>query len=579
MSVPNYDSRVRTESEPLLPCPLCPVRLQRRDMVKHLWLQHRLLLDGQRAREPWAVVEDWAQGYRDTGDRQLLVRCLDLVRHLDAEHGADRLQQVLAGRQRDPFAEARRCGGSLCPHCFALLRVAAEPAVVPVTLSHGRIRARGYRVEISERGLTPILTLESPQGVVFRGPEGSRRWTHRGAIVLFVWPPALLALVLALVLRALDLPAAVPVVLALAVAVLAYLYIRIRGLFYENPLDRAVDHAWIQLVPRLHHDSFSAEDSEFLAGLALASIDRGHCSVRARVLEQLLNQTEKATRAGQAPLTHLAALWRLAVADAAATGTDPVTLVARQISRCLEGAVPLVFAEHLLGQWEASWWGRGNLARLRVLVCERAFEAGFEVGDLLQAGRLVPALGDILEIDRPLELARLRFLWSVRAASPWSKCGEAVPVFELAAHATLGEEHLERNPDLLLLPAQPPAASVAMPAIRLCAHGIAFGDASFSDTPRTIEVKTLKPTTGGARYQLLVDDRVFWFEQDPDQLALRLERWCHYFFRDFACQADTQPLNRISSAGAQLRAREAKACPECGKEFVPSRGNLGLVMS
>jgi len=579
MSVPNDDRRARTESEPLLPCPLCPVRLQRRDMVKHLWLQHRLLLDGQRAREPWAVVEDWTQGYRDTGDRQFLVRGLDLARHLDAEHGADRLQQLLAGREPDPFAEARRRGGSLCPHCFALLPVAAEPAVVPATLSHGRIRARGYRVEISERGMAPVLTLETPQGVVFRGPEGSPRWTHRGAMVLFVWPPAFLALALAAVLRALDLPAAVPVVLALAVAVLAYLYIRIRGLFYENPLDRAVDHTWSQLAPRAHQDGFSTEDSEFLAGLALASIGRGHHALRERVLEQILNQTEKAARAGQAPLTHLAALWRLAVTDAAALGTDPVTLVARQISRCLEGAVPLIFAEHLLGQWEASWWGRGNLARLRVLLCARAFDAGFEVGDLLQAGRLVPALGDILEMDQPRELARLRFLWSIQAASPWSKCGEAVPVFELAAHATQGEEHLERNPDLLLLPAQPAAGLAATPAIRLCAHGVVFGEASFSDVPRTIEVKGLKATTEGARYQLLVDDRVFWFEQDPDPLARRLERWCHYFFRDFAAQADTQPLSRTSLAGAQLQAREAKACPECGKEFVPSRGNLGLLVS
>lgn len=578
MSLPNDDSRARTESEPLLPCPLCPVRLQRRDMVKHLWLQHHLLLDGQRARDPWAVVEDWAQGYRDTGDRQLLVRCLDLALHLDAEHGADRLQQLLAGRQPDPFAEARSRGAALCPHCFALLPIPAEPAVVPVTPSHGRITARGYRVEISERGLAPIVTLETPRGVVFRGPEGSQRWTRRGALLLFVWPPALLALVLALALRALELPAAVPVVLALAVAVLAYLYIRIRGLFYEDPRDRAVDHAWSQLVPRLHQDGFSAEDSAFLAGLALASMGRGHYSVRERPLEQTLNLTEKAARAGSAPLTHLAALWRLAVSDAAVIGSDPVTLVARQISRCLEGAVPLAFAEHLLGQWEAGWWGRGNLARLRVLVCERAFEAGFEVGDLLQAGRLVPALGDVLGMDQPLQLARLRFLWSVRAGRPWGKCGEAVPVFELAAHATLGEERLERHPDLLLLPAQPSAGFAATPAIRLCAHGVVFGDASFRDAPRTIEVKALKPT-GGARYQLLVDDRVFWFEQDPDPLARRLERWCHYFFKDFAPQADAQPLGRASAVGARLLAREAKACPECGRESVPARGSLGLPVS
>ena len=111
---------------------------------------------------------------------------------------------------------------------------------------------------------------------------------------------------------------------------------------------------------------------------------------------------------------------------------------------------------------------------------------------------------------------------------------------------------IEKHPDLLLSPVQPPAGAAEDPAILLCAHGVVFGDTSFSVAPRTIEVKALK--SGGARYQLLVDERVFWFDRDPDPLARRLERWCHYFFKDLAPQADVQALDRTSAAGARLRA-------------------------
>jgi hypothetical protein len=543
-------------------------------MVKHLWLQHRLLLDGQRARDPWAVIEEWLKNYRAAGDRQLLVRCLDLARHLDAEHGPDRLEQLLAEGTPDPFAEARRQGGSLCPHCFGLLAIAEEPPVVPVTVSFGRVAAGGYRVEVSERGLVPQLSIETPRSVIYHGPEGSQRWTRRGTLLLFVWPPALLALGLALILSALHVPAALPVLLALAVSGFAYLYLRVRGLLTEDALNRAVDHAWVRLVPQLQGDDASVADSAFVAGLALASSGRGSALTRERPLEHVLNQAEKALQAGAVPRTHLAALWRLAVSDAAAMGIDPVHRVGQQLSRCLEGALPLAFAEHLLGQWEAAWWGRGNLARLRVLVCERAFDAGFEVGDLVQAGELAPALGDVLGTERPLELARLRLFWSVRAARPWARCGDGAVVFDLAAHAALGEKHLEAHPDLLLAPASPPNVGAQEPAIRLCSHGVVFGDVSFSTPPKTIEVKALK--SGDARYQLLVGDRVFWFNRDPDPLARRLERWCHYFFKDFTPQADAQPLGRTTAAGARLRAREAKPCPSCGQSFVPCRGGLGL---
>ena len=67
-----------------------------------------------------------------------------------------------------------------------------------------------------------------------------------------------------------------------------------------------------------------------------------------------------------------------------------------------------------LANWEPAWWTEGNVARLRILLCDRAFEAGFEVRNLLDAGRNSPGLADVLHTGDPHRLATLRLLWSLR---------------------------------------------------------------------------------------------------------------------------------------------------------------------
>ena len=108
---------------------------------------------------------------------------------------------------------------------------------------------------------------------------------------------------------------------------------------------------------------------------------------------------ENAVKGGVGPPGHLAALYLLMIEDAAAAGDDPVPLVVEQLARCFGGRLPMVFAERLLEDWRCDWWTRGNLARLRVLLCDRAFEAGFEVRNLLDAGQSAAALGSVLGCD------------------------------------------------------------------------------------------------------------------------------------------------------------------------------------
>src|SRR5262249_3570671 len=121
-----------------------------------------------------------------------------------------------------------------------------------------------------------------------------------------------------------------------------------------------------------------------------------------------------------------------------------------QLVRCFEGNLTLAYAEQFLGDWDVTWWTAGVRARLRVLLCDRAFEAGFEVADLLESAELAPSLRTILAIDEPEQLAGLRYLWSLRATRPWDKFGQAETVFEVAAHAE-GGALLLQYPDVLLV--------------------------------------------------------------------------------------------------------------------------------
>ncbi len=131
-----------------LRCPRCLKRLPRPELVKHLWLEHQLILDGRSVREPWRLLEDWLEEYCQNPKPELLARCRAFAQRIDPEDGLLRVQRMfLAHRIEDEegrralLAEARRRKASLCPRCFALVFAPEEAPVQPLELCPGGLTA------------------------------------------------------------------------------------------------------------------------------------------------------------------------------------------------------------------------------------------------------------------------------------------------------------------------------------------------------------------------------------------------------------------------------------------------------
>jgi hypothetical protein len=292
-----------------------------------------------------------------------------------------------------------------------------------------------------------------------------------------------------------------------------------------------------------------------------------------------MKRTDNALGMGIAPPGHLAALRRLMVEDAVARGADPVPLVIDLLGRCFEGRLSLSFAEHLLAGWESSWWTPGNKVRLRALLCDRAFEAGFEVRNLIDAGQNAPALGRLFGTDNVPYLAALRLLWSLRPSRPWDRCGDPLPVFDLAADPKR-TELLGLFPDLLLWQVEPewlvaaPDEDDPKPTqILFCLRGLFLQGALFTEKPTVVEVN--------ARWRyndLVIGSKRFRSSGSLDMLALRMERWFRYVFAEFLTALPSVEKWRAPDRQAILRAWGAVTCPECQHQLLPRVAQVGIAL-
>jgi hypothetical protein len=592
-SIPGlHDLRHRLEERIRMRCPRCQVQMPRRDMIEHLWTEHRLFLDGQRVREAWPLIAEWLEEVRRSGDAAVMERCRTAAQQLDPEEGPRRLQRLALSRgiedaeaRRSLRAEASTSQASLCPQCYDLVPLPQDPLPRPMSVCRGRLSAGGYRVEVESTGLFRWAEVEIPGRPCLRQVPPGPRWTWQGALLFLVGPLVLLALAVACLPKC-WLPfafseywALVPVVVLL-LALLLSVVVRLVWGTERSPDDRAIDYAWRWVVPQLHKEGFSLEDSAFLASLAMASLDRGRGKMRRASLQRWLSLTERVVRMGFGGARHLAALRRLAVADAVRRGQDHVRLVVAEVDRCCRGELPLAYADGLFSPAPGDAWERGELSRVRVLLCDSAFSAGFEVRDLIEAGEAAPSLGAVLRCSDVQGLAYLRLLWSLRATRPWDRHGEAETVFEVATHSR-SRKLLHRYPDLLLHPLLPDGlldgpddVSRNLEQLILCSRGVGLREVLFTHPPRVVEVHYPQQLHG--MYELIVDGHRFAFARSPDMAAAALERWCRYFFDELAPLVADVFSWPSPDAVAVRRAWGAVCCPECGLLLLPVVGEVGI---
>lgn len=559
-------------ADPVGSCPRCSARLPRAALAQHVWDMHRLILDGRAFREPWQLIESWVDAYRRAPSPWLLVRSRQLAEVVSPDRGLNRLRRLLllhGVKDHEAIValvtEAEAQNASLCPSCYNLVPCSSVPAVPSLEISDRRLAANGYRVEFSDKGLFRRLEVETPDETIHGGPPPGGRLSYRGAVLFLVGPLVAAALASDLALGWMHVSPLVPVVLLLAGAVLSFGAVRV---FWRSPRpspDRVMDYAWTELVPWLHRPVFSMRDGAFLAALSGAAISgRGDPHKRRAPLRLALHRTAGAVDIDRSLAPYLAPLWRLTIEDAAAAGCDPVGLLVTQVSRCLEGKLPLEFTERLLGGSGQLSWGPLGLARCRILVCDRAFEAGYEIRDLLVAGIVSPALGRLLKIGDPQGLAQLRLLWSLRAGSPWTALGEAMTAFQMAVSSssmTLGD-----HPDALLQP-------LNGAGLVLTAQGVIFRGLRIERHPRSIEVRG---ATGAKEAAILLNGREFAIAEDATVLAARLERWCRFYFFDFLPAVGTVYRWQAPMPAPVYSDPRIVPCPTCRSLIVGRCGQMAV---
>lgn len=553
---PAFDAiRVELYDGQKLRCPRCGVMERRHAMVQHLWNRHFLLLDGHRARSPFQVLDDRLQDPDLPATLTELNRAL-LARGFNDDESLEYLQEQANERHE-----------SLCPKCFSFVSSSEPPLPTPANLTTHRLSAEGCTVAVDERGCWPRLRIETANHVIHSGPQPGGGWSSS----VWRWAGVVCALLGLWATALLPIPWHVVTGCALlAEGLLLFWWANRLERRPANTVDRIVNLAWQRLVPEL-------PPGLALSRIAQASVGRGDVADRTEVLNLALAATEAAVRGRAVPTVSLVPLWWLHAEDQHRKGRDMLPTLAGRIGSCFSGDLPMSAGGGLCDLFESKRRTSAETSRCRALLSEQAFAHGLEVWDVLELARAFPSLGRAMMTHDLDSLARLRLVWACRKDRPWSSCGPAVTVFELARYPVIAALALASAPDVLLYqPLPPPGPGDDPLPLLLSGRGLVVGRVVVREKPTNISVRQRESWRGGG-FELRLGGHRLRFAHDPSELADRLRRWAAYWFDQFLPEVDNVLKYRATDRLADLMQPLLTNCGLCGLHHVPVPGDVGFI--
>lgn len=564
------------EDEIRMSCPRCPTELRKKDMVSHLWDKHRLVLDGQRVREPWRVIEDWLVDYGLEKDPQVLQRCRELALKDDAQTGLARLQRLLYRRglrDRDLLNElksqVKSRKATLCPHCCATVTVADPPVTPPLELGRKRLEGHGYYLEVSEKGLFPSLHIETPDTIVFHDREPGRFLTRLGGILLLIGPLTVLTFLVVYGLTRHSYSALLPAGIALSVGLFGSLGVY---LLWPGPgpaKDRLIKAAWKLLVPEMLQEDMGTRAWGFLHGLMEISEKVGRQKLNQDVLIECCEEASEAGRNDPVALACLANMSRRCLADMRDNGEDAFDFVLTLASECFKGKLPLSFLGDLLANFhgrERSAWTKCDINRLPILLAQRAFTAEVDIDDWFNLGRAFPVLGAVLNLDSRWHWLQFHTLWTQQHRKPWEGAGYAATMLDLAAMPRQHEDLLAFYPDVLLY--------LAKANLVIGTKGVWIEGVCITAFPPGAEVSAQRVNGG---YDIIVGATRIRTPENPRDYLEDIKRWLRWYYQEFVPSVPTTP-RPMTESRHRMWQLDKTACPDCGRALVPCPGDLGVAL-
>lgn len=566
-----------SESKVRLRCPRCPARLTRRELIQHLWHQHRLVFDQGTARDPRTILDETISAAAEATESHEVDRTFLLTEYYYPDSSPHQVLQALAARSDDSTPTERLLAvvadenAGLCPVCLNAVPDPIPPLPPPAEVSDGRVSADGYEVLVADPPLGRVRSIATPGENPAREPEDGRRRSPRLVATFVAFPLLLIALVGAIAIpeRFVN-----PIAIASGLVVVgwvAYLMMRMIRMPLRDRTERAVELAWQDLVPGVGR---TPEAVRFLTRLCRASFDSRQATERRTEVFELTQQAAVLGTKGGAYAQLHAAVRLLEVFDLAQIGREKMPGLVEVFGHFLRGDATLGYAEATAEMvLTPGVLAIGDARRLGVMVIAAAFELGWVPSDLVTLGRFGPHFRKLILNARPEHLGLLYAVWRGREARPWSAAGEATSIFELVYEAPAeARSMLANDGDTVLRLHFAADVEAVLGTVLLTARGVTIADRSVTDADAAIE--GIRTPNGAWRLQFgphrfALEGRLP--ERAPEQLRGWVKLWAEKLSPAVTQSAGRGPGKRVVSMLAPL----AVACPLCGMQSVVRTGRVG----